>query len=80
MSKKIVKRNYEVDEKLLSLILLVDNLVFESSSGYSEEVRKYTFDYLQKLKEYAGIEEEKYIDWDINNIKYTIEYEFEENN
>ena len=79
MSKKIVKRNYEVEERLLTLILMIDNYVFESSTLYPEEVRKYTFDYLNKLKEYAGIEEKKYINWDIKDIKYNVEYTFEKN-
>ena len=33
-----------------------------------------------ELKEYAGIEEKKYIDCDITDIKYNVEYEFEKNN
>ncbi len=79
MSKKIVKRNYEVEERLLTLILMIDNYVFESSTLYPEEVRKYTCNYLNKLKEYAGIEEKKYINWDIKDIKYNVEYTFEKN-
>ncbi len=79
MGKKTIKRNYEVEERLLALILMVDNYVFESSVSLPEEVRRYTFDYLNKLKEYAGIEEKQYIDWDIKDIKYNIEYEFEKN-
>lgn len=80
MGKKTIKKNYEVEERLLALILMVDNFVFESSASLPEEVRKYTFDYLNKLKKYAGIEEKKYIDWDITDIKYNVEYEFEKNN
>ena len=31
MGKKTIKRNYEVEERLLALILMFDNYVFESS-------------------------------------------------
>ena len=61
MGKKTIKKNYEVEERLLALILMVDNFVFESSASLPEEVRKYTFDYLKKLKEYAGIDKEMVI-------------------
>ena len=80
MFKKKKRKTYEIDDRILTLILMVDNFVFESSASLPEEVRRYTFDYLNKLKEYAGIEEKKYIDWDITDIKYNVEYEFEKNN
>ena len=80
MFKKKKRKTYEIDDRILTLILMVDNLVFESNLGYPEEIRRYSFDYIQKLKEYSGIEEKKYIDWDITDIKYNVEYEFEKNN
>ena len=77
--KKTVIRTYEVDEKLLTLILMVENFVYDSSFNFPLEVRKCTYDYLKKLSNCAGLDEEKYIDWDIKNYKYLVEYEFEKN-
>ena len=77
--KKTVIRTYEVDEKLLTLILMVENFVYDSSVVFPEEVRKCTLDYIRTLSKCAGLDEEKYIDWDIKNYKYLVEYEFEKN-
>ncbi len=79
MFKKKKRKTYEIDDRILTLILMVDNLVFESNLEYPEEIRRYSFDYIQKLKEYSGIEEKKYIDWNIKNTKYLVQYNFEEN-
>lgn len=76
-TKKVVKE-YNVDKKILGIMIFLEDMVFESGDYIPEEIKKYTLDYYNKLVEYAGMREKKYLDWDINNIDYNVKIEFEE--
>lgn len=73
--KKIIKRKYNVDEGILSIILANEYLL-RGNSSLPNEVKRLIIEYIGKLREYAGIEEEKHKKDDILDFNYTIEYKF----
>lgn len=77
-NKRIVKRTYEVDEEMLTLIMMIEGLVFRNPGIYSKKVLKLTHCYLKQLRKIAGLEEKEFNTWDIRDYRYKIEYVFEE--
>lgn len=73
--KKIIKRKYNVDEGILSIILANEYLL-RGNSSLPNEVKRLIIEYIGKLREYAGIEEEEYKNDDILYFNYTVEYKF----
>lgn len=73
--KKIIKRKYNVDEGILSIIL-ANKYLLRGNSSLPNEVKRLIIEYIRKLREYAGIEEEEYKNDDILYFNYTVEYKF----
>ena len=74
--KKIIKKKYSVDEGILSIILSNEYLLRENSS-LPNEVKRLIIEYIEKLREYAGIEEKEHKYDDIIDFKYILTYKFE---
>lgn len=74
--KKKIKKKYSVDEEILSIILANEYLLWGNSS-LSNEVKRLIIEYIEKLREYAGIEEKEHKYDDIIDFKYTLTYKFE---
>lgn len=74
--KKIIKKKYNVDEGILSIILANEYLL-RGNSSLPNEVKRLIIEYIEKLREYAGIEEKEHKKDDILDFNYVLEYKFE---
>lgn len=72
--KEVVTRTYRVQENVLTLILGVEALL-EQQPTLPLEYRKEGYEFLKKIKTFAGIEEKKYLEYDIVNYDYNITFE-----
>ena len=70
-----VKKKYDVEESVLSLILGVEQML--KDPYLPVEYRKVGFEFVGKLSRMAGIKEKKYDDFKINDYKYTYEVEYQ---
>lgn len=57
--KKIINKKYSVDEGILSIILANEYLL-RGNSSLPNEVKRLIIEYIEKLREYAGIEEKEH--------------------
>lgn len=70
-----VKKKYDVDETVLSLILGVEQML--KDPYLPVEYRKVGYEFVEKLSRMAGVKERKYDDFKINDYKYTYEVEYQ---
>lgn len=76
--KKIIKKKYNFDEVILSIILANEYLL-RGNSSLPNEVKRLIIEYIEKLREYTGIEEKEHKYDDIIDFKYILTYRFEKN-
>lgn len=70
------RRKYKIDDRVFSIIVYLEGFVLGRPSEYSKEIYNATDEYTKKLREIIGIEEEKYKEWDIDDIKCELTYTF----
>lgn len=70
-------RNYEIDERVLKLILGMETLL--DQNGLPIEYKKIGYECLKEFEEIAGLREEEYLDYDIEEYIHKIKIVFKEN-